>query len=140
MSNNRIRDERHLRHVAKCPCCCDTSESANGAKMADVRSCDHETVVPHHILYAEPSAMGLKSGDNWAVPLCHRHHSDLHLFQRGDERLWWALRGIDPMQIARSLWQETLDYRAKVPIVHAADLPNRGKKTRSTKLLGSREK
>lgn len=139
MSNNRIRDERHLRHVAKCGCCCDVSESANGSRMADMRSCVHETVVPHHIMYAEPSAMGLKSGDNWTVPLCHKHHMELHNYQgSGGERLWWALRGIDPLTIARSLWQETLDYRAHAPIVRAVDLPNRGKKTRSTKLLGSK--
>lgn len=39
--------------------------------------------------------MGLKSGDDWAVPLCHKHHMDLHSY--GDERLWWDLQGVDPI-------------------------------------------
>lgn len=46
-------------------------------------------------MFAEPSAMGLKSGDNWAVPLCHTHHTELHM--RGDERVWWDLHGVDPI-------------------------------------------
>lgn len=114
------------------------SASENGAKMADVRSCDHETVVPHHLMTAQPSAMGLKSGDEWAVPMCVSHHAALH--KMGDEKLFFALRGIDAMGIARRLWKETQDYRAKAPIVRAPPLPNVGKKTRSTKILGSREK
>jgi hypothetical protein len=42
--------------------------------------------------------MGKKSGDNWAVPLCADHHMALHRF--GDEPLWWATEGIDPIKWA----------------------------------------
>jgi Protein of unknown function (DUF968). len=58
----------------------------------------------HHLTFAEPNAMGMKVGDNWCVPLCHSHHMDLHGF--GDERLWWALQGIEPIPIAEKLYKE----------------------------------
>jgi hypothetical protein len=47
-------------------------------------------------MFAEPSAMGKKSGDDWAVPLCADHHTELHAF--GDEKTWWDLRGVDPVE------------------------------------------
>lgn len=49
----------------------------------------------HHLQHAEPSAMGLKSGDQYAVPLCHDHHMQLHAM--GNERRWWAIEGVDPL-------------------------------------------
>jgi hypothetical protein len=47
-------------------------------------------------MFAEPSAMGMKSGDNWAVPLCADHHGELHSY--GDEKTWWDLQGVDPIK------------------------------------------
>ncbi len=58
----------------------------------------------HHVTYAEPNAMGMKVGDNWCVPLCHAHHMELHNF--GDERLWWAMQGVDPIEHAIELFKE----------------------------------
>ena len=58
----------------------------------------------HHVTYAEPNAMGMKVGDNWCVPLCHAHHMELHNF--GDERLWWAMQGVDPIEHATKLFKE----------------------------------
>jgi hypothetical protein len=46
-------------------------------------------------MFAEPSAMGLRSGDDFAVPLCALHHRALHAC--GDELTWWATQGVDPM-------------------------------------------
>lgn len=43
--------------------------------------------------------MGLKTGDQWAVPLCPTHHRELH--QMGDETLWFSLQGIDPISWLR---------------------------------------
>ena len=37
----------------------------------------------HHLLRTGEHGMALKSGDNWAVPLCFHCHNDLHL--NGDE-------------------------------------------------------
>jgi hypothetical protein len=46
-------------------------------------------------MFAQPSAMGSRSADDFAVPLCAEHHRQLHA--AGDERVWWALQGVDPM-------------------------------------------
>jgi len=44
--------------------------------------------------------MSSKADDTLAVPLCPQHHRELHAF--GDEGLWWAMLGVDPlMWIAR---------------------------------------
>ena len=40
--------------------------------------------------------MSKKSGDDWAVPLCYEHHGELHYY--GDEKTWWDLKGVDPME------------------------------------------
>jgi len=38
--------------------------------------------------------MGLKPGDDKTVPLCRKHHDELHRY--GNEGLWWAMHGINP--------------------------------------------
>jgi len=48
--------------------------------------------------------MALKVGDNWVVPMCHPHHMELHAY--GDEELWWAMQGIEPLPIAEKLFEE----------------------------------
>ena len=58
----------------------------------------------HHLTYAEPNGMALKVGDNWVVPMCHPHHMELHAY--GDEELWWAMQGIEPLPIAEKLFEE----------------------------------
>jgi hypothetical protein len=58
----------------------------------------------HHLMFAEPSAMGKKSGDNFAVPLCPKHHAELHMY--GDEKTWWDLKGIDPMEWCKQYGSE----------------------------------
>ena len=57
----------------------------------------------HHLTHAQPRAMGRKTGDQYAVPLCHRHHMDLHDSPMSEKK-WWALKGIDPI-----VWAE-LEY------------------------------
>jgi len=39
--------------------------------------------------------MSRKVSDYWCVPLCTPCHMDLHSH---DERLWWAMRGIEPLE------------------------------------------
>jgi hypothetical protein len=59
----------------------------------------------HHIQYAQPRALGRKTGDQYAVPLCHPCHMKLH--NDGiPERTWWALRGIDPVKWAERSYEE----------------------------------
>lgn len=61
----------------------------------------------HHVRFAEPSAMGMKVGDNWCVPLCHTCHMQLHAF--GDERTWWDLQGIEPLKWAKKSWESYIE-------------------------------
>jgi hypothetical protein len=85
----RNRDKRHLRFVASQPCLlCQSSPSD-----------------PHHLRFAQPRGLGMKVSDEFTVPLCRTHHRQLH--QSGNEKAWWHDMGIDPMEIAKTLWGGT---------------------------------
>src|SRR5262245_45429380 len=60
---------------------------------------------PHHLRYLQPRALGRKASDEFAVPLCRVHHRALH--RARDERTWWQAAGIDPIPVARKLWDDT---------------------------------
>jgi len=49
--------------------------------------------------------MGRKVSDRFTVPVCMLHHRELH--RRGNERAWWESRGINPLDIAATLWGKT---------------------------------
>jgi hypothetical protein len=83
------RDRNHLRFVATQPCLI----------------CGRTPSDPHHIKFAENRAMGRKVSDRFTVPICRLHHRELH--RRGDERVWWQQRKIDPLVIAARLWERT---------------------------------
>jgi hypothetical protein len=85
----RYRNREHLRSVAKQPCL------ICGRKPSD----------PHHLRYLQPRALGRKASDEFAVPLCRVHHRAVH--RARDERAWWQAAGIDPINVARNLWQDT---------------------------------
>jgi DNA recombination protein Rad52 len=85
----RVRDKEHLRFVAAQPCLlCGTTPSD-----------------AHHVRYAQPRAMSRKVSDEFTVPLCRAHHNELH--QEGNEAAWWHDMGIDPLEIAKRLWEES---------------------------------
>jgi hypothetical protein len=85
----RYRNREHLRFVAKQSCL------ICGRKPSD----------PHHLRYLQPRALGRKASDEFAVPLCRVHHRALH--RARDERTWWQAAGIDPIPVARKLWDDT---------------------------------
>ena len=85
----RERDRHHLKFVASQPCVI----------------CGRIPSDAHHIKFAELPAMGRKVSDKYTVPVCRIHHRDLH--RRGNERVWWTDRGIDPLEIASVLWAQT---------------------------------
>jgi ERF superfamily len=88
-SPRRYRDREHLRYVAKQPCL------VCGRKPSD----------PHHLRYMQPRALGRKTSDEFAVPLCRIHHRLVH--RVGNEAAWWKDAGIDPIKAARQLWKQT---------------------------------
>ena len=47
----------------------------------------------------------MKVSDEFTVPLCRGHHRQLH--QAGNEVTWWENNNIDPVPVAKSLWEQT---------------------------------
>lgn len=75
--------------------------------LAFVRSqaclvCKKSPADAHHLKFAQPRTLGRKVSDEFTVPLCRSHHQALH--RHGDERAWWANMQMQPMPIAKELW------------------------------------
>jgi hypothetical protein len=85
----RYRNKEHLRYVTLQPCLL----------------CARKPSDAHHLRFVQPRALGRKTSDEFAVPLCRIHHRAAH--RAGDERAWWKAAGIDPLKIARKLWSDT---------------------------------
>jgi hypothetical protein len=94
----RHRDKDHLRFVASQPCLL----------------CERQPSDPHHLRFAQPRGLGMKVSDEFTVPLCREHHRLLH--HSGNENAWWHDMGIEPLEIAKTLWQETCTKRAPTDI------------------------
>ncbi len=92
----RIRDRRHLRYIATQPCLV----------------CGRMPSHAHHLTFAQPRARGLKSSDEWTVPLCALHHRELH--DRGNERAYWQEKKIDALQTAQKHWEARFDKNLAV--------------------------
>jgi hypothetical protein len=69
----------------------------------------------------QPRGLGLKVSDEFAVPLCRMHHRQAH--HAGDERAWWQTMGIEPIKVARKLWEETRAAKKRPPPEVRADEP-----------------
>jgi hypothetical protein len=85
----RLRDKAHLKFVASQPCLV----------------CGRQPSDPHHLRFAQPRALGVKVSDEFTVPLCRGHHRQLH--QAGNELAWWQGLKIEPLSIAKGLWEQT---------------------------------
>jgi hypothetical protein len=83
----RLRDKDHRKFVASQPCLL----------------CGRLPSDAHHLRFAQPRALGRKVSDEFTVPVCRVHHRELH--RHGDEAAWWQTIKIDPLPIARRLWQ-----------------------------------
>ncbi len=85
----RLRDKAHLKFVASQPCLV----------------CGRQPSDPHHLRFAQPRAIGMKVSDEFTVPLCRGHHRQLH--QAGNELAWWKGLKIEPLVVAKELWEQT---------------------------------
>ncbi len=83
----RKRSKAHLAFVALQPCL-----------ICQMSPCD-----PHHLKIAQPRSLGRKVSDEFTVPLCRKHHQELH--RHGNETNWWANMQIAPIPIATQLWE-----------------------------------
>jgi DNA recombination protein Rad52 len=99
----RLRDKNHLRFVAAQPCLI----------------CGRQPSDPHHLRFAQPRAIGLKVSDEFTVPLCRSHHSQLH--RAGNEVAWWEDLDVNALEIAKGLWEESHGWAAPIspPIIDA---------------------
>jgi hypothetical protein len=82
----RKRSKAHLAFVASQPCliCKGTPSDA------------------HHLKIARPRSLGRKVSDEFTVPLCRKHHQELH--RHSNESNWWANMQVSPLSIAAELW------------------------------------
>ena len=48
----------------------------------------------------------MKVSDVWTVPLCWKCHHELHTAKLR-EGLFWSMKGVDPIDIAKRLWRST---------------------------------
>jgi DNA recombination protein Rad52 len=85
----RHRSKEHLRFVAQHSCLI----------------CGRAPTHAHHLRFAQSRGLSLKVSDEFTVPLCAIHHSENHT--TGDERGWWQKHNLDPLPIARRLWEES---------------------------------
>ena len=90
--HKRVRSEKYLNTLRGSPCLV----CRRGAEA-------------HHLQHVGERGVGMKSGDNFAVPLCHECHMQLHRF--GDERTWWDLSGVDPIEWATRNWERYDTYQ-----------------------------
>jgi DNA recombination protein Rad52 len=92
----RHRNRLHLRFVASQPCLV----------------CRRGGAQAHHLAFAQPRALALKTSDEWAVPLCRTHHRAAH--DAGNEEMWWKEQGIDPKTDAQRLWGLTTGRQQEI--------------------------
>lgn len=103
----REHDKAHCEWLRTLPCV------ISGARPVDVA----------HIRYADPSygkratGMAEKPDDAWTVPLSRALHMEQH---EGNERLFWAKYGLDPLKIAAALKHNTQDDEQAFVILREA--------------------
>jgi hypothetical protein len=77
-----------------------------------------------HIRYTDPDyqkqnpGVGMKPDDCWCVPLTAAEHREQHAF--GDEKGWWASKGIDPCLVALKLFARSGNDAAGEAIISEA--------------------
>lgn len=80
--SNRLRSKKHMAVVRSHGCCI----------------CRNPVADAHHLrTVGHKRAAALKNGDDFTIPLCRKHHDELHAF--GDEKLFLDLHGIDALSI-----------------------------------------
>ena len=93
------RHDDHLRFIRQLPCpICGTQP----CEAAHVRFSDAAT--------GKVSAVGVKPGDEFTVPLCSNHHRlDNDAQHRRGEREFWMHHRINPLALARRLFEVSPD-------------------------------
>jgi hypothetical protein len=90
----RQRDHDYLDYIRSMPCCIcgdDVSVEAHHPRVGSINGDKQQ------------DGTAQRAADMWALPLCGRHHRELHAT---GERVFWASVGIDPIALA-------MHYRAR---------------------------
>lgn len=99
----RLSSPTHLKRVRLLPCLV----------------CGSPNTEAHHLLRGVVRGMGRRADDSKVIPLCSRHHRDLH--QDGNETVYLAKRGIlNPVRIADELFEASPDLEAMEEILGRA--------------------
>jgi hypothetical protein len=69
--------------------------------------------------------LGRKVSDEFTVPLCRKHHQELH--RHGNEATWWANMQVAPIPIANELWNISPVNAASPTFEQSTGLNRRGK-------------
>lgn len=95
----------HLSLIRKLPCCVSLKAPAGEA---------------HHLKSGTGERGGaMRSTDRWAVPMSRLAHDEVERAGSRNERKWFLDRGVDPHELARSLWEATGDIARMTAIVIA---------------------
>ena len=88
----RIKDKEYLKWVASNPCilCQNTQSQA------------------HHVTFAMPRGFSQKVGDQFTVPLCYKHHHQLHT-NGMSEKDFWSKLDIDAVDICSKFYSHYHD-------------------------------
>lgn len=91
----RIRDNKHLAYIRTLNCIIkDKGKYCNG-----------KPIHAHHLTHVDDNGgMGLKTGDNYTIPICSFHHFTLH--NLGEKRFWKSW-GINAEKEANKLWEKS---------------------------------
>jgi hypothetical protein len=67
--------------------------------------------------------MGRKVSDEYTVPLCRTHHRQNH--RVGNEAEWWTAidPDIDPLEVAKGLWEQSRNRMHVFQSVRTAEIP-----------------
>ncbi len=89
----KMRSNKHLAYIRTLPCIIhNKGEHCNGLP-----------VVAHHLTHVnDKGGMGLKTGDNYTIPICWLHHQTLHSM---GESKFWKRWGIEAEKEANILWE-----------------------------------
>ncbi|MGN6147065.1 DUF968 domain-containing protein [Rhizobium sp.] len=71
-------------------------------------------------------AKGTKAPDRFALPLSPEEHGLQHSGKLGPESAYWASKGIDPHELANTLWGIFCDYDRSEAVVRCTARINQG--------------
>lgn len=91
-SSRRLRSKKRLMAAKELGCCI----------------CKNPVADAHHLrTVGHMRAAGLKNGDDYTIPLCRKHHDELHMF--GDEKLFLDLHGVDVLKLLSEIKENISD-------------------------------